>query len=84
MGVKSVFPAYIKPKLPPLNDFYYLTHLFSRSKSKEKELKNTITTISMKLFRATNETISGIGMKLSPATNETIPRNIYETIQEYL
>ena len=38
----------------------------------------------MKLFRATNETISGIGMKLSPATNETIPRNIYETMQEYL
>ena len=77
MGVKSVLSAYIKPKLPPLNDFHYLIHLFSRSKSKEKELKNTITTIPMKLFR-------GIGMKLSPATNETIPRNIYETIQEYL
>ena len=77
MGTKSVFSTYIKPKLPPLNDFYHLTHLFSRSKSKEKELKNTITTIPMKLFR-------GIGMKLSPATNETIPGNIYETIQEYL
>ena len=78
MGAKSVFSAYIKPKLPPpLNDFYYLAHLFSRSKSKEKELKYTITTIPMKLFR-------GIGMKLSPATNETIPRNIYETMQEYL
>mgnify|MGYP001647720925 FL=1 len=77
MGVKSVFSAYIKPKLPPLNDFYYLIHLFSRSKSKEKELKYTITTIPMKLFQ-------GIGMKLSTATNETIPRNIYETIQKYL
>ena len=77
MGVKSIFSAYIKPKLPPLNDFYYLTHLFSRSKSKEKELKKYD-------YYHTNETISGIGMKLSQATNETIPRNIYETIQEYL
>ena len=76
MGVKSVFSAYIKPKFPPLNDFCYLIHLFSRSKSKEKELKKYD-------YYHTNETISGIGMKLSPATNETIPRNIYETIQEY-
>ena len=51
IGVKSVFSAYIKLKLPPLNDFYHLTHLFSRSKSKENELKYTITTIPMKLFR---------------------------------
>ena len=76
MGVKSIFSAYIKPKLPPLNDFYHLAHLFSRSKSKEKELKKND-------YYHINETISGIGMKLSPATNETIPRNIYETIQEY-
>ena len=77
MGVKSIFSAYIKSKLPPLNDFYYLIHLFSRSKSIENGLKKHD-------YCHTNETISGIGMKLSPATNETIPRNIYETIQEYL
>ena len=77
MGVKSIFSAYIKPKLPPLNDFYYLIHLFSRLKSIENGLKKHD-------YYHTNETISGIGMKLSQATNETIPRNIYETIQEYL
>ena len=76
MGVKSIFSAYIKSKLPPLNDSYYLIHLFSRSKSIENGLKKHD-------YYHTNETISGIGMKLSQATNETIPRNIYETIQEY-
>ena len=77
MGAKSVFSTYIKPKIPTPKRFYHLIHLFSRSKSIENELKKHD-------YCHTNETILGIGMKLSPATNETIPRNIYETIQEYL
>ena len=39
-------------------------------------LKNMITAIPMKLFRARNETFPGISMKLSGNRNETI--------QEYL
>ena len=50
-GGKICFFSIYQAKITPLNDFYYLIHLFSRSKSKEKELKNTITTIPMKLFR---------------------------------
>ena len=48
-GQNLFFQHILSQKYPSLNDFYHLTHLFSRSKSKEKELKNTITTISMKL-----------------------------------
>ena len=42
---------------PPLNGFYHLIKLFSRSISKENELKNMITAIPMKLSTANKETI---------------------------
>ncbi len=53
MGVKTDLSAYIKPKLPPpINDFYNLIKLFSRSKYIENELKKYD-------YRHTNETFSG-------------------------